>query len=107
MVVVGVVAGWLAGQIVQGTGFGLLGDLLIGHLHWYLAAAPTLMCTSAQGHHHRDCERDHWRHDLAGSIQGRSRIWSARSAVSAFPWAASVGIRRPGQERHLILFTLS
>ena len=30
IVVVGVVAGWLAGQIVQGTGFGLVGDLLIG-----------------------------------------------------------------------------
>ncbi len=27
---VGVFAGWLAGQIVQGTGFGLLGDLVIG-----------------------------------------------------------------------------
>jgi uncharacterized membrane protein YeaQ/YmgE (transglycosylase-associated protein family) len=26
----GLVAGWLAGQIVQGTGFGLVGDLLIG-----------------------------------------------------------------------------
>ena len=30
IVVVGVVAGWLAGQIVRGTGFGLVGDLLIG-----------------------------------------------------------------------------
>jgi uncharacterized membrane protein YeaQ/YmgE (transglycosylase-associated protein family) len=27
---VGLIAGWLAGQIVQGTGFGLVGDLLIG-----------------------------------------------------------------------------
>jgi uncharacterized membrane protein YeaQ/YmgE (transglycosylase-associated protein family) len=30
ILVVGVIAGWLAGQIVQGTGFGLVGDLLIG-----------------------------------------------------------------------------
>jgi uncharacterized membrane protein YeaQ/YmgE (transglycosylase-associated protein family) len=29
---VGIVAGWLAGQIVQGTGFGLIGDLIIGIL---------------------------------------------------------------------------
>src|SRR6476660_8623963 len=29
---VGLVAGWLAGQIVQGTGFGLIGDLIIGIL---------------------------------------------------------------------------
>jgi uncharacterized membrane protein YeaQ/YmgE (transglycosylase-associated protein family) len=27
---VGLIAGWLAGQIVQGTGFGIAGDLLIG-----------------------------------------------------------------------------
>ena len=30
IIVVGVVAGWLAGQIVQGTGFGILWDLAIG-----------------------------------------------------------------------------
>ena len=30
ILLVGLVAGWLAGQIVQGTGFGLIGDLLIG-----------------------------------------------------------------------------
>jgi uncharacterized membrane protein YeaQ/YmgE (transglycosylase-associated protein family) len=30
ILVVGIVAGWLAGQIVQGTGFGLVGDLIIG-----------------------------------------------------------------------------
>jgi uncharacterized membrane protein YeaQ/YmgE (transglycosylase-associated protein family) len=27
---VGLVAGWLAGKIVRGTGFGLIGDLIIG-----------------------------------------------------------------------------
>jgi len=27
---VGLIAGWLAGQIVQGTGFGLLADIAIG-----------------------------------------------------------------------------
>src|SRR5271170_2548975 len=30
ILIVGLVAGWLAGQIVQGTGFGLIGDLIIG-----------------------------------------------------------------------------
>src|ERR1700674_1315747 len=30
ILVVGLIAGWLAGQIVQGTGFGLVGDLIIG-----------------------------------------------------------------------------
>jgi len=30
ILLVGLIAGWLAGQIVRGTGFGLLGDLIIG-----------------------------------------------------------------------------
>jgi uncharacterized membrane protein YeaQ/YmgE (transglycosylase-associated protein family) len=30
VLVVGLIAGWLAGQIVQGTGFGIVGDFLIG-----------------------------------------------------------------------------
>jgi uncharacterized membrane protein YeaQ/YmgE (transglycosylase-associated protein family) len=27
---VGLVAGWLAGQIVRGTGFGIIGDIVVG-----------------------------------------------------------------------------
>ena len=30
ILLVGIIAGWLAGQIVRGAGFGLVGDLLIG-----------------------------------------------------------------------------
>jgi len=30
IVVVGVCAGWLAGQVVRGAGYGLVGDLIIG-----------------------------------------------------------------------------
>ena len=30
ILLVGVIAGWLAGQIMRGTGFGLIGDLIIG-----------------------------------------------------------------------------
>ncbi len=30
IIVVGLIAGWLAGQIVRGTGFGLIGDICIG-----------------------------------------------------------------------------
>jgi uncharacterized membrane protein YeaQ/YmgE (transglycosylase-associated protein family) len=29
---VGIVAGWLAGQLVRGSGFGLVGDLIVGIL---------------------------------------------------------------------------
>jgi len=37
ILVVGLVAGWLAGQIIQGTGFGLISDLI----RWRLAPAAT------------------------------------------------------------------
>lgn len=30
LILVGVIAGWLAGKIMRGTGFGLVGDLVIG-----------------------------------------------------------------------------
>jgi uncharacterized membrane protein YeaQ/YmgE (transglycosylase-associated protein family) len=30
ILIVGIVAGWLAGRVTQGGGFGLIGDLLIG-----------------------------------------------------------------------------
>jgi uncharacterized membrane protein YeaQ/YmgE (transglycosylase-associated protein family) len=30
IILIGIVAGWLAGQIVSGGGFGLLGDLIVG-----------------------------------------------------------------------------
>jgi uncharacterized membrane protein YeaQ/YmgE (transglycosylase-associated protein family) len=32
IIVVGLVAGWLAGQVMQGSGFGLIGDLIVGLL---------------------------------------------------------------------------
>ena len=35
---VGAVAGWLTGQIVQGTGFGLLGDIIIGIVGAFIAS---------------------------------------------------------------------
>ena len=32
IILVGIVAGWLAGQVMQGTGFGIVGDLIVGLL---------------------------------------------------------------------------
>ncbi len=31
-ILIGLVAGWLAGQLVKGGGFGLIGDILVGML---------------------------------------------------------------------------
>jgi uncharacterized membrane protein YeaQ/YmgE (transglycosylase-associated protein family) len=35
---VGLVAGWLAGKIVRGTGFGIIGDILVGIVGALIAA---------------------------------------------------------------------
>lgn len=35
---VGIVAGWLAGQIVRGAGFGLIGDLIVGVVGAFVAS---------------------------------------------------------------------
>jgi uncharacterized membrane protein YeaQ/YmgE (transglycosylase-associated protein family) len=32
IILVGLVAGWLAGQVMRGSGFGLIGDLIVGLL---------------------------------------------------------------------------
>ena len=37
---VGLVAGWLAGKIVRGTGFGIIGDILVGIAGALVATAP-------------------------------------------------------------------
>jgi len=41
IILVGIIAGWLAGKIVRGTGFGIIGDLLVGIVgafigNWFL-----------------------------------------------------------------------
>jgi uncharacterized membrane protein YeaQ/YmgE (transglycosylase-associated protein family) len=38
ILIVGIVAGWLAGQIVRGAGFGLVGDLIVGVLGAFIAS---------------------------------------------------------------------
>ena len=55
ILIVGLIAGWLAGQIVRGTGFGLVADICIGRR---LAIAET--GHSSWTWHHR---RDHLGHD--------------------------------------------
>jgi uncharacterized membrane protein YeaQ/YmgE (transglycosylase-associated protein family) len=38
ILIVGLVAGWLAGQVVRGSGFGLIGDIIIGILGAFIGA---------------------------------------------------------------------
>ena len=38
ILLVGLIAGWLAGKIVQGTGYGLIGDIAIGIIGAFIAS---------------------------------------------------------------------
>lgn len=38
LLLVGLIAGWLAGKIVQGTGFGIIGDMLISVVGAFIGA---------------------------------------------------------------------
>lgn len=38
ILLVGVVAGWLAGKLVRGAGFGLIGDLVVGVIGAFVAS---------------------------------------------------------------------
>ena len=38
ILVVGLIAGWLAGKIVLGTGYGLIGDIVIGIIGAFIAS---------------------------------------------------------------------
>jgi uncharacterized membrane protein YeaQ/YmgE (transglycosylase-associated protein family) len=38
ILLVGLIAGWLAGLVVQGTGFGLIGDICIGIVGAFIAS---------------------------------------------------------------------
>jgi uncharacterized membrane protein YeaQ/YmgE (transglycosylase-associated protein family) len=38
ILVVGIVAGWIAGKVVRGSGFGLIGDLLVGVIGAFIAS---------------------------------------------------------------------
>ena len=50
ILLVGLAAGWLAGQIIRGAGFGLIGDLIVGILgafvgHWLLPRLGIMLGT--------------------------------------------------------------
>ncbi|MGA2995763.1 GlsB/YeaQ/YmgE family stress response membrane protein [Bradyrhizobium sp.] len=48
---VGLVAGWLAGKIVRGTGFGIIGDIIVGIAGAFIASwlFPKLHITIGSG----------------------------------------------------------
>jgi uncharacterized membrane protein YeaQ/YmgE (transglycosylase-associated protein family) len=61
ILLVGLVAGWLAGPIVQGTGFGILGDLLMGIAGAFIGSwlVPATRAPPRFGHHLGNHQRHH------------------------------------------------
>src|SRR5271169_4774351 len=60
---VGLVAGWLAGQIVRGAGFGLIGDLVIGIIGAFIGdwLLPQIGIHLGTGIISAIVKRHHWR----------------------------------------------
>ena len=102
IILVGVIAGWLAGQIMQGSGFGLVGDLIIGIVgafigDWLLPIASSFRCrdrcSDHKRHHRSDCAAAHPRSRWPSRRLGTSpsalvklpllNICDARSSVKA------------------------
>ena len=60
IIVVGIVAGWLAGRVMEGGGFGLIGDLIVGLLgafigDWLLPRLDIHLGTGISVDHKRLC----------------------------------------------------
>jgi uncharacterized membrane protein YeaQ/YmgE (transglycosylase-associated protein family) len=66
LVVVGAIAGWLAGKIVKGAGFGLIGNIVIGIIgaavaSWLLPQIGVALGGGFGCTHYRCCRRRHGR----------------------------------------------
>jgi len=57
---VGLVAGWLAGQIVRGTGFGIVGDLIVGILGAFIGKLA--VASAGYPSRYRSDQRNRQRH---------------------------------------------
>ena len=84
ILVVGVIAGWLAGKIVEGSGFGLIGDMAVGIVGALIGSwlMPRLGIHLGERHtvgHHRG---DHWRGAAVVDSQACHRRFSEASVVA-------------------------
>jgi uncharacterized membrane protein YeaQ/YmgE (transglycosylase-associated protein family) len=81
IILVGLIAGWLAGQVMRGSGFGLIGDLIVGLLgaligDWLLPRQ-------------RFCRRNRVAVDPPSIWRGRLGIWAlAQTVVNALETVA-------------------
>ena len=103
IIVVGVIAGWLAGKLVQGTGFGLIGDLVVGIIGALIASwlFPQLGLRLGTGMIREIIELGDRRHLVVGDHQADPR---RRTLVAGGSQARRRGIpitpRSPTKSRH-------
>ena len=86
---VGLVAGWLAGKIVRGTGFGIIGDILVGIAGAFIAALlfPKLGIHIGTGMVSGDhLFRDRRHHPAADRAAGTDRRAMVTGVANAHPW---------------------
>jgi hypothetical protein len=95
MLLVGLIAGWLAGQLVTGGGFGLIPDIAIG----IVGAFDRHRVATAIGHPHwqRDDQYDHCCHDRCGGPSSDCRIFQ-KGIPTTTPILALATLRRPEVE---------
>ena len=78
IIVVGVVAGWLAGRVTLGGGFGLIGDLLVGLVGAFIGdwLLPRLGIHLGVGINCADHQRLHWSCRASADLEiGGRWIW--------------------------------
>ena len=82
--IVGAIAGWLAGLIVKGYGFGLIGNIVVGIIGAVIAGwlLPRLGIVIGSGYH----RGDHQRHDRRCHLAGDHRVGTtlAESRLSIY-----------------------
>ena len=61
IIVVGIVAGWLAGRVMESGGFGLIGDLIVGLLGAFIGDWLLPRHSPWHWHHRVDHKRFCWR----------------------------------------------
>ena len=82
IIVVGIVAGWLAGRVMEGGGFGLIGDLIVGLLGAFIGdwLLPQTRHSPWDWHHRVDHKRLCWGGGsfadfaVGNRLEGRSKM---------------------------------
>ncbi|WP_386067328.1 GlsB/YeaQ/YmgE family stress response membrane protein [Tahibacter sp. UC22_41] len=107
--VVGAVAGWLAGQIVKGHGFGLVGNIIVGIVGAFLAGWLLPGLGARPGRHrrqHRLC-RDRRDHPVAADRTDQTRIATAIAVAAKRPETYPASSRRSGGDHRVSVCSTS